>query len=325
MPHRSATSVINASKRYRPGMAVRAALGGRVRRREDPRLITGAGQYTDDVQPPGCLHAVFVRSTMAHARLASVDVRAAREIAGVVAVFAADDLHFESDTARPRLCGDEVKFVGDIIAVAVGETRDAAADAAVAVVIDYELLVVVVDPSEGEEVAFEFELGEDGAVDGGDVVVRGRFVNQRLAAVPIEADTIVAEPSGEGCIRMWVSTQVPFSVREMVAEAIGCAEDDVRVIAGDVGGAFGAKLMTYPEQSVIAAVALKLGRPVKWFEYRTENMVAMSHGRALVSDVTLGATREGKLVGLDVRTVADAGAYAGIAPIQLILTASLLP
>ena len=303
-------------------MAVRAALGGRVKRREDPRLITGAGRYTDDVQPPGCLHAVFVRSTMAHARLASVDVTAAREIA---TVFTAEDLRFESETARPRLCGEEVKFVGDIIAVAVGETRDVATDAAAAVVVDYEPLPVVVDPSASEEVAFEFDLGEDGAVDGADVVVRRRFVNQRLAAVPIEANTVVAEPRGEGGIRMLVSTQVPFSVRNVVAEAIGSAEDDVRVIAGDVGGAFGAKLMTYPEQSVIAATALKLGRPVKWCEYRTENMVAMSHGRALVSDVALGATTEGKLVGLDVRTVADAGAYAGIAPIQLILTASLLP
>ena len=303
-------------------MAVRAALGGRVRRREDPRLITGAGHYTDDIHPEGRLHAVFVRSTMAHARLLAVDAKAAREIA---TVFTADDLHFESETARPRLCSDEVKFVGDIIAVAVAETRDAAADAAAAVVIDYEPLPVVVDPSASEDVAFEFDLGEDGAVDGADVVVRGRFVNQRLAAVPIEGNTIVAEPIGDGGIRMWVSTQVPFSVRNVVAEAIGSAEADVRVIAGDVGGAFGAKLMTYPEQSVIAAAVLKLGRPIKWFEYRTENMVAMSHGRALVSEVALGATSEGKLVGLDVRTTADAGAYTGIAPIQLILTGMLLP
>ena len=110
-----------------------------------------------------------------------------------------------------------------------------------------------------------------------------------------------------------------------MAAALGLPEETVRVIAGDVGGAFGAKLMTYPEQSVIAAVAMKLGRPVRWFEYRTENMVAMSQGRALVSDVGLGATREGKLVGLEVNTVADAGAYAGLAPPQLVLTSMLLP
>ena len=306
-------------------MAVRTALGGRVKRREDPRLVTGNGRYTDDVQPERCLHAVFVRSTMAHARLTAVDVKAAREIPGVDAVYVAADLKFESETARPRLCTDEVSFVGDLIAVAVGSTREAAVDAAAAVVIDYEPLPVIVEPEKSDSVAFEFDLGDEGALNGADVIVQGRFVNQRLAAAPIEGSAIVAEPDGSGGITVWVSTQVPFGVRGVVAGALGLPEDKVRVIAGDVGGAFGAKLMTYPEQSVIAAVAMKLGRPVRWFEYRTENMVAMSQGRALVSDVALGATHEGKLVGLEVNTVADAGAYAGLAPPQLVLTSMLLP
>ncbi|HET7465248.1 MAG TPA: xanthine dehydrogenase family protein molybdopterin-binding subunit [Candidatus Dormibacteraeota bacterium] len=306
-------------------MAVRSALGGSVRRREDPRLVTGAGRYTDDVQPDGCLHAVFVRSTMAHARLLNVDVSAARGLPGVEGVYTAGDLAFESETARPRLCSDEVSFVGDIIGVAVGSTREAAVDAAAAVMVDYEPLPVVVDTRKSDSVAFEFDLGEEGALNGADVVVRGRFVNQRLAAAPIEGNAVVAEPDGDGGIRVWVSTQVPFGVRGAVAEALGLPEEKVRVIAGDVGGAFGAKLMTYPEQSVIAAAAMKLGRPVRWFEYRTENMVAMTHGRALVSDVALGATREGKLVGLEVDSVADAGAYAGLAPPQLVLTSMLLP
>ena len=306
-------------------MAVRAALGGTVRRREDPRLVTGAGRYTDDVQPEGCLHAVFVRSTMAHARLAAVDAGAVRTMPDVEAVYLAADLAFESETARPRMCGEEVSFVGDIIGVAVGATREAAVDAAAAVLVDYEPLPVVVDPRTSDSVAFEFDLGEEGGLDGADVVVRGRFVNQRLAACPIEGNAIVAAPDGEGGIRLWVSTQVPFGVRSVVAEALGLEEEKVRVIAGDVGGAFGAKLMTYPEQSVIAAVAMKLGRPVRWFEYRTENMVAMTHGRALVSDVALGATADGKLVGLEVNAVADAGAYAGLAPPQLVLTSMLLP
>ncbi|HEV2217285.1 MAG TPA: xanthine dehydrogenase family protein molybdopterin-binding subunit [Candidatus Dormibacteraeota bacterium] len=287
--------------------------------------MTGRGKYTDDVQPEQCLHAVFVRSTMAHARLASVDVSAAREIPSVEAVYVAADLKFESETARPRLCTDEVSFVGDLVAVAVGSTREAAVDAAAAVVVDYEPLPVIVDPEKSENVAFEFDLGDEGALNGAEVIVRGRFVNQRLAAAPIEGNAIVAEPDGDGGIRLWVSTQVPFGVRGVVAAALGLPEEKVRVIAGDVGGAFGAKLMTYPEQSVIAAVAMKLARPVRWFEHRTENMVAMSQGRALVSDVALGATREGKLVGLDVNTVADAGAYAGLAPPQLVLTSMLLP
>ncbi|MGA7912625.1 MAG: xanthine dehydrogenase family protein molybdopterin-binding subunit [Candidatus Dormiibacterota bacterium] len=317
-------------------MAVNAALGGSVRRREDRRLVTGAGRYTDDIQPEGCLHAVFARSTMAHARIANVDVSSARALPGVVGVLQSADLTFESQPARPRLCSTEVKFVGDAIAVAVAETRAAAVDAAAAVVVDYEALPVVVDSAAAlrpdaslvhsemsDNVAFDFEIGEEGALEGADVVVRGRFVNQRLAAVPIEANAVVAEPDGNGGLRIWASTQVPFEVRTQCAEALGIDEQNVRVIAADVGGAFGAKLMAYPEQCVVAALAVKLDRPVRWFEYRTENMVAMTHGRGLVQDVALGATSDGKLVGLEAEIIADAGAYAGLAPPQLILTALL--
>ena len=317
-------------------MAVSSALGGVVRRREDPRLVTGAGKYTDDVQPPGCLHAVFVRSPHAHARIKSVDVRDALSVPGVVGVFQAADLVFASETARPRLCADEVKFVGDAVAVAVAATREAAVDAAAAVVVDYGRLPALVDttvalgagatlvhPDKGDNLAFEFEIGEQGALQGADVVVRARFVNQRLAAVPIEANAVVCEPDGEGGIRVWTSTQIPFGVRGAIADSLGLPEASVRVIAGDVGGAFGAKLMTYPEQSVIAALAKNLDRPVRWCEFRTENMVAMTHGRGHVQDVALGATPEGKLVGLEARVIADAGAYAGLAPPQLIFTALL--
>jgi carbon-monoxide dehydrogenase large subunit len=308
-------------------VAVRSALGGRVKRVEDRRLITGAGHYTDDNQPEGCLHAVFVRSTMAHARITGVDAVAARAIPGVSGVFFAADVAFESETARPRLCADEVRFVGDAIAVAVASSREHAVDAAAAVVVDYAPLPVVVDSAaalaDPDNLAFEFELGDDGALEGAEVVVRARFVNQRLAAVPIEANAALAEPDGEGGIRLWTSTQVPFEVRSQVAAALGLEEAKVRVIAGDVGGAFGAKLMTYPEQSVVAALAQKLDRPVRWFEYRTENMVAMTHGRGHVQDVALGATADGKLVGLEADVVADAGAYAGLAPPLIVFTALL--
>jgi carbon-monoxide dehydrogenase large subunit len=319
-----------------PAMAVSSALGGEVRRREDPRLVTGAGQYTDDHHPVGCLHAVFIRSPHAHARITAVDVSVAKAMPAVVGIFQAADLTFESETARPRLCSEEVKFVGDAIAVAVAVTRGEAVDAAAAVMVDYEVLPVLIDttvalqpgtmlvhPDKGDNLAFEFELGEEGALEGADVVVRSRFLNQRLAAVPIEANAVVAEPDGEGGICMWTSTQVPFGVRGQVADALGLPEASVRVIAGDVGGAFGAKLMTYPEQSVIAAIAKELDRPVRWFEYRTENMVAMTHGRGHVQDVALGATAEGKLVGMEAKVIADAGAYAGLAPPQLVLTALL--
>src|SRR5258708_13619789 len=285
-------------------MAVRAAVHGTVKRREDPRLITGAGRYTDDISPERCLHAVFVRSTHAHARI-SANADAARAMPGVAGAFLGDDVTFSSETARPRLCSDTVKFVGDAIGVVVAETRGQAVDAAMEVLVDYEPLPVLVDSlhaldadapiihtDKGDNIAFEFDMGEDGALDGAEVVVRGRFVNQRLAPVPIEANAVVAEPSAGG-LTMWTSTQVPFNVRAQVAEALGLPESAVRVISADVGGAFGAKLMAYPEQSVIAAVARDPGRPVRGFEYRGENMTAMTHGRGLVQDAPLGAIPDG--------------------------------
>ena len=317
-------------------MAVSSALGASVRRREDPRLVTGAGQYTDDVQRDGCLHAVFVRSPHAHARISAVDMTIARGMPGVSGVYASADLPFHSETARPRLCSEEVKFVGDAVAVAVAATRGEAVDAAAAVIVDYDALPVLVDsttalqpdavlvhPDNGNNLAFEFELGDEGALDGADVVIRSRFVNQRLAAVPIEANAILAEPDAAGGIRMWTSTQVPFAVRTQVADALGLPEAKVRVVTGDVGGAFGAKLLPYPEHSVIAALCMKLHRPVRWFEYRTENMVAMTHGRGHVQKVALGATAEGKLVGLEADVIGDAGAYTALAPVLMMYSALL--
>jgi aerobic carbon-monoxide dehydrogenase large subunit len=312
-------------------MAVNRAMGGSVRRREDPRLVTGKGQYTADVHRDDCLHAVFVRSTFAHARLGAVDVSAARGMPGVAGVFTAQDLKLKAQEfpsldamARPPLASDVVRFVGDAIAVVVAETREQATDAAAVVVVDYEPLPIVITPeaamavgapvlhpAKGDNIPAVIEIGEAGAIDGAEVVVRGRFVNQRLAAVPLEGNAVLAEPDGDGGLRMWASTQVPFRVRAEVSELVGVPESKVRVAAGDVGGAFGAKLATYPEQSVIAAVALKLARPVLWSEFRSENLVAMTHGRGQVQEVALGATREGKLVGLEVNITQDAGAYPG--------------
>src|SRR6266700_3067202 len=286
-------------------MAVRSALGGAVRRREDPRLVTGAGQYTDDVRRPGSLHAVFVRSTLAHARIRNVDIGEAAAMPGVVGVFLASDLGLKPraqfpapDTmARPPLATGVVRFVGDMIAVVVAATQAEAIDAAGAVVVDYDPLVAV--------------------------VVRGRFVNQRVAGVPIETNVAIAEPDGEGGLDVWVSSQVPFRVRDEVAEAVGLPESKVRVVTPDVGGGFGAKLATYPEHSVVGALALKLNRPVRWLEYRSESMVAMTQGRAQIQHVSLGAKRDGTLVGLEVELIGDAGAYPAIGAYLPLLTAQM--
>jgi aerobic carbon-monoxide dehydrogenase large subunit len=326
-------------------MAVKASLGGAVRRREDPRLVTGRGRYTGDVPREGWLHAAFVRSPLAHARITSIDRDSAKAMPGVVGVFVAADLGLKPQEApsldmfaRPPLAAEVVRFVGDLVAVVVAESRGQAADAAEAVRVEYDALPVVVDPrdalsggapvlhaAKGDNEVSSTEFGEAGALGGAEVVVRARFVNQRLAAVPIEANAVAAEPDGDGGLRIWTSTQVPFRVRSEVSQLTGIAEEKLRVIAPDVGGAFGAKLATYPEQSIIAALAHRLQRPVDWVEYRTENLTAMTHGRAQVQDVALGATRDGTLVGLEVEILGDAGAYPGQAPGITTYTAQMSP
>jgi carbon-monoxide dehydrogenase large subunit len=326
-------------------VAIKTVMGGEVRRREDPRLVTGRGRYTADVSREGWLHAAFVRSTVAHARIKSIDCAAAAALPGVAGIFVAADLALKPQVApaldlfaRPALAAEVVRFVGDAVAVAVAETRSTAADAAAAVVVEFELLPNVLSADEalapgapvlhkakGDNLVSSIELGEPGALDGADVVVRARFVNQRLAAIPIEANAVAAEPDGDGGLRLWTSTQVPFRVRSEVSELAGVPEEKLRVIAPDVGGAFGAKLATYPEQTVVAALAARLHRPVVWVEYRSENMTAMTHGRAQVQDVALGATRDGRLVGLEARILGDTGAYPGQTPGIVLYTAQMSP
>src|SRR5450759_5602174 len=165
-------------------MAVNAALGGAVKRREDRRLVTGAGRFTDDVQPEVCLHAVFVRSTLAHARIKAIDTAEAGAMPGVVAIFGAADLAFETFTPRPRLASDMVRYVGDAIAIVIGETREDAVDAAAAVAVDYEQLPAIIDSTAAlapgaalvyadrdDNLILDFEIGEPGALDGADVSI----------------------------------------------------------------------------------------------------------------------------------------------------------
>jgi len=243
--------------------------------------------------------------------------------------------------ARPCLARDRVRFVGEAVAVVVAESAATAADAAERVVVDVEPLEVAVTPDHalGADAVLLFpELGtnvvldatagieeaedgnatmdgaaimdgEGGALAGAEVVVRARFVNQRVAPVPMEPNGILVVPSADGRVDCLVSCQAPFQVRAGIALALGCAEDDVRVRTPAVGGGFGAKGGVYPEHMVVAAVARRLGRPVRYVESRGENLVAMSHGRGQVQEVALGARRDGTIVGLRARTVTDVGAY----------------
>ncbi|MGZ8630209.1 MAG: xanthine dehydrogenase family protein molybdopterin-binding subunit [Actinomycetota bacterium] len=309
-------------------------------RSEDPRFLTGRGRYLENLSIEGCLRAVFVRSIMPHAWLDAVQADTARAMPGVVAVFTADDLDLapmppsgnvegggggalEGTFGREVLAREVVRFVGEPIALVVAETLGRAEDAAEAVVAGYDPLPAVTDveaavadgapllwPGHGSNVATAFSSHwEDDVLAGAEVVARGRFVNQRVAPVPMEGNGIAVEPHDDGTFTVWVSTQVPFDVRDDLIDVLGVEKEAVRTIAPDVGGGFGAKLQVYPEYVAVAATAARLGRAVRWVESRSEGFVALTHGRAQVQFVEIGSTRDGTIVGLRADLLADMGSY----------------
>ncbi|HYJ71177.1 MAG TPA: xanthine dehydrogenase family protein molybdopterin-binding subunit [Actinomycetota bacterium] len=302
-------------------------------RREDPPLVTGAALYSADLVPPGALHAVFVRAPLAHGRILAIDPAPAAGWPGVAGVFCAADLELPpmpaggapAAMARPVLATDTVRFLGEAVAVVVADSWARALDAAEAVEVDYEPLEVLTDPEAALASDAPRLFGDAGnlakerpwpepsrALEGAEVVVKARFVNQRVTAAPLEPNAAVAVPTPEGDgLVLYSPCQAPFWVRDDVAAALGMAPERVRVVVPAVGGAFGARIVTYPEQVALAAVALRLGRPVRYVESRSETMLAMTHGRAQVQEVELAATRDGRITGLRARLVADGGAYPG--------------
>jgi carbon-monoxide dehydrogenase large subunit len=312
-------------------------LGNPVLRKEDPGILTGVTEYLDDLEVPGgLLHVAFVRSTIAHARLESVDLGAARAMPGVVAVYAHGDLDVPDHHGfvmlpptmnRPPLATGKVRFVGDIVAMVVAESKAAALDAAEAVIVDYDPLPAVADieaalepdapvlhEAHGSNVANQMGTGPvDGILDDADVVVSQRIVNQKLAAVPMEANGIVAIPGDpvDG-MTLWVSSQGPHGVRDALAPVLGLDPALLRARCPAVGGGFGPKQGMYVEFYLVAKAAQVLDRPVKWAESRSENLLAMAHGRGQVHYVDLGLKRDGTITGLRVRSVGDGGAYPGV-------------
>src|SRR6266545_3905134 len=309
-------------------------IGAAVRRVEDPPLVMGSARYTEDLVMPEAVRAVFVRAVLAHARINGIDTGEAAAAPGVVAVLTAADLDLEPLPpsfgpplfSRPPLARDVVRFMGEAVAVVVASTREQALDAAELVQVDYEPLDVVTDPLDaaapdapmlfpehGSNVAVERPWkGEPARVEECEVVVRAHLVNQRVAPVPMEPSAAVAAPSPEtGGITLWAPVQAPFWVRGALAASLKLDPERIRVTVPAVGGAFGARIFTYPEQVVVAALALRLERPVRYVESRSESMLAMSHGRAQVQEVELGATADGTVTDLRARIVADGGAYPG--------------
>ena len=314
-------------------------LGTEVVRVEDPELLLGRGTFIGNMagntEGPGLLHLVLVRSPHAHAVIEDVDLSAALTMPGVAAALVNADLGVPSfhtfgvalnkACARPPLAEGKVRFVGDPVVAVLADTAAQAADAADAVVVDYEPLPAAVDPEAalepGAPVQFD-ELGsnlaaglldaDDGDVlEGADIVVRGRFVNQRIAVVPMEGNAIAVIPGESPQLTVYVSTQMPHLFRTLACRLLDIPEEEMRVVAPHVGGGFGGKAGITAEHAVALAAARRLGRSVTWVETRSENLVALPHGRGQVQYVEMGFTRDGCITGMHTRVVGDAGAYGG--------------
>ena len=320
-------------------MTTQAVLGESIKRREDPRLITGRGTYVDDVRLVGMVNMVLVRSPHAHANIRGVDTSAAENAEGVVAVYTGEQLQEElgslicgwvvpdtNETPHPPLAYDKVRCVGDAVAAVAATSPQAAADAAALVQVDYEVLDAVVDMEAGVQdgaaqvhenapnnIAFEWEIGGgdfDATASSAGVRVTERIINQRLIPNPMEPRGVVADFNpGTNQLTVWTSTQIPHLVRLLLALVTGHPEHQIRVIAPDVGGGFGCKLYLYAEEVIGAILARRLGRPVKWIEGRQENYLATTHGRDHVGEVEIIGDSDGNISGIRTELYANMGAY----------------
>jgi aerobic carbon-monoxide dehydrogenase large subunit len=318
-------------------------IGRRMLRVEDRPLLTGAAEFVDDLEFGDLLHVRFFRSPLAHARIASLDLAAARAAPGVAAAFGAADvplppLHPPIENAeafsppRPLLAERVVRFTGEPIAAVVATTPYLAEDATELVDASLEPLPALVDPLEAADGAplhqHPSNVLFDSRMEAGDVdaafaraaaVVERTFHSPRYSATPMESRGAVAAPDGDG-VRLWASTQVPHAVAGVVAELLGLPRERVRVAAADVGGGFGQKAHAYPEEILLAWLALRLGRPVKWLEDRSENLLASSHARNQVVRARAAAGSDGRLLAVECDVVCDVGAY-GVYPHGHILEA----
>ncbi len=324
-----------------------AEIGKARLRKEDARLITGRTRWTDNITLPGMVHLAMLRSPFAHATITNIDVEAAKSMPGVVAVYTGADFKDTQGSlpcawaitpdmkspAHPSIAVDTVNFAGEIVAIVVGRTQTEAIDALEGIDVDYDELPVVLDMeaalAEGADLVhpdlgtnknalWVFDSGEAGtgtpiqeALDAAEVTVTRRFRQQRLIPAFMEPRSVVCDPTTEQ-LTLWSATQVPHIVRTMMALTLGIPEHKLRVIAPDVGGGFGGKLQFTPEELLTVLVAQKLGKPVKATESRSESLLAGHHGRDQIQDITITATRDGKMTGLKVELMADMGAYLGL-------------
>jgi carbon-monoxide dehydrogenase large subunit len=315
-------------------------IGRPLSRREDPPLLTGRGQYVDDFAPEGALHAFIVRSPLAHARITSVDVTEAREAPGVAAVFTAEDLAALGvgplpgaeglppgglNPPHPVLAGDKVLWAGQPVVLVVAVTPEQAADAAELVDVDYDGLPAVtaaLDAAAGAapllhenapgNIAFRKRLtagDASTAFEQAAYTVGERMTSQRIAPVAMEPRGVLACPAAGGRLEIRLSTQRPHGSQHWLSKILGIPASDIRVMTGDIGGAFGAKGPIYPDQVAVIAAARVLNRPVKWIEERTESFTATTHGRDQVADLELAADEDGNITAMRGTVHASMGAY----------------
>ena len=320
--------------------------GSGIKRREDPRLITGEARYTDDIKLQGALHMAVVRSPYAHAKILSIDSSAAAAMPGVCAVFTGADIgdglaglptawHIpDSDLKQPEhpaLATEVARYVGDGVAIVLAESRYQAQDAADAVAVEYEELPAVVDPYEATQdgapqlhddvennVAFRWVMGDreasDAVFDAADVVVSERILQQRLLPTAMETRAATAQyNSATGELTLWCTSQNPHIHRFIVSAVTGLPENKVRVIAPEVGGGFGSKIPCYPDEALVSWAAMKLGVPVRWAETRSENYLITIHGRDHVQFVDMAASSDGKILGVRATVYAGMGGYLSTA------------
>ena len=307
-------------------------LGTRVVRIEDPRFLTGEGTYIANLPMPGALHLTFVRSSMAHARITGIDASEALSMPGVRTVWTAADIDIapagpangmmNQAMLFPYLAKDTVRFVGDLVAIVVSEDKTSGIDAAETVIVDYDPLPVVLDmddsfsnkvllhPDAETNVVLTFAArSNDDIFADCDVVVDLVIENQRVAPAPMEVRSCVATWDGTR-LTQWACSQGAHGARDGLAEVFDLEKSQVRVITPDVGGGFGAKSGVYPEEILVGWATRKLGVPVRWTESRTENMLAMGHGRAQRQRTRMGGTRDGRITAYRLDLLQDAGAYA---------------
>ncbi len=327
-------------------MGIAAMVGSPIKRREDPRLITGQSTYVDDIKLHGMLHMAVLRSPYGHARINSINTDAARKHPGVVAVYLAEDLkgavgnipiaaplpgHITDGMGRRGpLAEGKVRFYGDPVAVVIADNRYTARDASDLIEVDYEPLPAVINLEEAmrpdatllyEEFGTNVALGihppaeeidkvfQQTVADGG-VIVKERFVNQRLAPAAMETRGVIAEfRRADKTLNVWSSSQIPHLLRNYLSEQLGLPQHQVRVVVPEVGGGFGSKLNIYPEEALVAFAAMKTGRPVKWIEERSENLAVTIHGRDQINYLEVAATKDGKVTGLKVHVISDLGSY----------------